>query len=1766
MRLILKNNARIGIINRGEAAMRFIRTLHEYNIMHETAFESVVFYVEEERSSLFVQSATESFPLTKFGVLTATDTPYLMHELLINALLSSKCDAVWAGWGFVSEDATFVEQLEKQKIIFLGPSSLSMSLLGDKINSKALADKCSVAITPWSKTPILSLEHAQEESKALGYPVIFKASNAGGGRGIRFVWMEQDLEAAYYSTKEETKRITGQEIFFIERLVSKARHFEVQALGDYHGNIKTFGVRDCSIQRKNQKIIEETPPVHISKEILIEMESAATRLLKEAHYEGAGTVEFIYDIERESVYFMEVNARLQVEHPITEELYQIDLVSMQIDIARGMSIAEYNYTPYGHVMELRLNAEDAAQNFKPAPGYVSYFKPATGLGVRVDTGITTGSVIPSQFDSMVAKIIVKAHNRSQAIGRLKRAVEETFIAIKGGTTNRLFALELLNHPQVVRGGVSTRFVEDLLIDYRPSEVCILEALLVIATQMYMSSENISIQKFIQDVRILGQPREITAMGSQSIALTHKGCKYSLEINSLSSTLFMVRYKNYQYVYTYKEEGHQRSVLVLNGKTKVAQTSFSGTLWRIEIDNGVYLIDSGSHGTVTATSTGVILRTKVRIGDVVQSGDLLLQMEAMKMEIPLYASISGVVRDIMVDIGAQVSSGTVLMKIDENLSYEAPENTDSIKIFDSVETSTPSLTDEVLAFIYGYDVKIDFKNKELVSIDILAMILPYYTALSQIFSHELTSDEGSSSYKETFMHLLRGASLSETSPKMQSLIEEIAHLYDVAHYKVSYDTFLLLGHRIYTAYSKKEQQERLLQHLLINIKNIHVERYRYLVNWLLKIVSMKNNLSVLAQEFIYYHFTKYDLALLANDKVIRFQRVLDLIIQHKRHKDQLMKLAMNYGPASELELYVRMQDSSYSQLAMEVLLKKLFWGRELEIEQHNSYIIKFRYIDYDENLITSALVLYSEETRTQLVVEKEINVQHLLIVCYIDKCSEDVLLNIVRPYSKILRVTLITQNSKDLCLNYRHYVRHEESLVIDERYQDINPFHFYQLKLFRLSLFKIEHQRLSSTMGLILAQARDNPKDERFILYMSIEALRPLMNERVHLLGLEESLSEAIFALRQVQLQRKKRLYWNRLLIFVQEPMDLLLEEVTHYSMDLAQKLIDTELGIERICVYVNYVHREPEEITLTPSGSLHQMTLTSRRPKNEPLKLQNTYDIKVMQAHARGVFYPYALLKLLKNGDFGMPKASFIEYDLVQENDFSLQIVTRDVAQNKANIVFGIIEQEVNGISYKRVLLLSDPTQDMGSLSEPESRRIIAALNMAEEMSIPVEWLPLSSGAKITMDSGTENLDWTAATLRRIIEFTQSGGEINIIVSGVNVGAQSYWNAEATMLMHTRGLLIMTDNGSMLLTGKRALDFAGVVSASDNLGIGGAKAIMLPNGEAQIYAATLKEAYQILLRHYQLFYPQKNGMVAVFPTSDCAERDISFTAYEDNLGCGFTKIGDIFSHIHNSERKKPFSMRQVMRSVCDVDAEILERMAFMANAQGVIVWQSRIGGYACGVVGIESYTQTRHGQFSSDGPSSFSGGTLYPMGSNKLARAINIFSNRLPLIILANLSGFDGSPESLRLRQLEWGAEIGRAVVNFKGPILFVVVSRYHGGAYVVFSKSLNSNLTVYALDGSFASVIGGAPAAAVVFPAMVAKRTFSDSRWQEAQKEHLNANDVQALYQEIYLEKQQELASEFDKIHNIERAKAVGSVDEIVDLPHLRLKIVDFLFKHYTS
>ncbi len=756
-------------------------------------------------------------------------------------------------------------------------------------------------------------------------------------------------------------------------------------------------------------------------------------------------------------------------------------------------------------------------------------------------------------------------------------------------------------------------------------------------------------------------------------------------------------------------------------------------------------------------------------------------------------------------------------------------------------------------------------------------------------------------------------------------------------------------------------------------------------------------------------------------------------------------------------------------------------------------------------------------------------------------------------------------------------------VEDTLYRNLHPMLGKRLDLWRLSTFALERLPSPEDVYLFSGVAHDNPKDRRLFALAEVRDLAKMHDEetgretypRLTRMGLQ-----ALAAMRAAlaSYPPRERPAANRLVLAIRPTWQIPPSEIpalASYYEPLARGA-----GLEKLVLHIQVPEADAEGRPTLTDKVIHVEGIgragTAIRisdPGPNPVRPLTRYAQKLLTAKRFGAPYPYEIVQMLTPTDEGsstFPRGTFAELDLSEDDH--LVPVDRPPAENTAHIVVGLLTSFTDVVpeGMTRVALLSDPTQGLGNLAEPECRIVNAALAYAAEHRIPVEWYAVSSGALIAMDSGTENMDWIALTLRRLIEFTQGGGEVNIIVTGINVGGQPYWNAEATMLMHTKGILVMTPASAMVLTGKQALDFSGAVSAEDNFGIGGYDRVMGLNGQGQYWAPSFQEACALLLQHYDYTYVVPGERFPrTRPTSDPADRDVRSSPHDRVTGTTFTRVGDVFDQQTNPDRKQPFDMRSVMRAVADADCRPLERWADWFEADTSIVWDATVGGIPVCLVGLESRTIARRGFVPADGPPSWTSGTLFPQASRKTARAVNASSGNRPLVVLANLSGFDGSPESMRRWQLEYGAEIGRAVTNFDGPIVFVVVSRYHGGAFVVFSKALTESMEIAAVHGSYASVIGGAPAAATVFAREVKQRTEKDERVAAARAAAEAATGPDAgrlraaigqVMAAVRSEKLGEVADEFDAIHTIERALQVGSVDRIIAAEELRPYIIDAL------
>ncbi len=443
--------SRVLIANRGEIALRVIRACREMGI------EPIAVYSEADRGAPYLDLAEEAVCIGP----GAPAESYLNIARIIAAAEVTNADAIHPGYGFLAENAHFAEVCRDCKIEFIGPSPEAMALLGDKVSCKQMARKAKVPIFPGSDGEIEEEAEAIEVAAKIGYPVIVKAAAGGGGRGMRIAHNEASLRAGLKSAKQEAVAAFGNGAVFIEKFLEKARHVEVQTIGDRHGSAIHLYERDCSVQRRHQKLIEEAPGPHIDPKKRDEVCKSAARLIKNAEYSGAATVEFLMD-EKQNFYMLEVNTRVQVEHPVTELITGVDIVREMINVSAGepLSYRQRDIKPRGHAIECRINAEDPEFNFAPSAGTVKTWQPPGGLGVRMDTHVVTGYRVPPNYDSMIAKLLVHGDDRDHAIARMKRALAE----FKVGPIKTTIGLhsELMNDAGFAKGGVDIHYLERLL--------------------------------------------------------------------------------------------------------------------------------------------------------------------------------------------------------------------------------------------------------------------------------------------------------------------------------------------------------------------------------------------------------------------------------------------------------------------------------------------------------------------------------------------------------------------------------------------------------------------------------------------------------------------------------------------------------------------------------------------------------------------------------------------------------------------------------------------------------------------------------------------------------------------------------------------------------------------------------------------------------------------------------------------------------------------------------------------------------------------------------------------------------------------------------------------------------------------------------------------------------------------------------------------------------------------------------------------------------
>jgi acetyl/propionyl-CoA carboxylase alpha subunit/acetyl-CoA carboxylase carboxyltransferase component len=1865
---------RLAVVNRGEAAMRCLSAVAELNRESSEPIETIALYTEPDATSWFAREATEAVSL---GAATFVDadghrqSSYLDLDRLMAVLAQARADAVWVGWGFVAESADFAERCDRAGITFVGPPSAVIRLLGNKVKAKQLAETVGVPVVPWSGGPVSDAGSAATAAGMLGYPVLVKAAAGGGGRGIRLVETASDMAAAFTSAQSEARHAFGDPTLFIERRLAAARHVEVQVIADAFGAVWAVGIRDCSIQRRNQKVIEESGCTLLDEAAEQALRDTAVRLCAAAGYRGAATVEFLLDPVTRQFMFMEVNTRLQVEHPVTEMTTGLDLVKLQLHVACGKPLAGDPPPTRGYAIEARLNAEDSEHGFAPAPGRVSALRLPTGPGMRVDTGVTEGDKIAPEFDSMIAKLIAWGRDRHEALGRLYRGLAQSIVIIDGGTTNKAFLLALAGRAEVAEGAYDIQWLDrpttagDLLPPHHP--VALLQAAIEAA-----DADQAAVQANFYAAAARGRPELPDTIGHR-IDLRLGSNSYRLHAYCLGPGEYRVDTGQGLIDVDVRHLGQYERAVTCGGRRYRIVADAQGPRLMIEVDGVPHAVYRDDGGLVRTTAPAFVVGVRVAPGDLVRAGDPLVVVESMKMETTITAPFAGTVRTVTVGLNTQVEAGAPVVQLqaaDAPGSASGGSRVDLAGLAGAADggagrdrTSAGRASRATLrSYLLGYDLDEGMaralsrrQESMLVTVDpadpdLLAEeqdLLELFADITELSRREPDDPEGEHSRSEQEYFFTYLAFLDrERSGVPDEFVTQLRRAL-VRYGVMSMDRtpeleqallrmYASLGRLKTVAPAIMSVLDRWRRHRDRLAAAMTDERLGVLDRLIASARSRQQEVCDLAAE-VRFGYVDAPLIKQAHDQIYaEMDRHLDELAAEpsgERHAELTERLVWCPQPMrAVLRDRYRVADTAARARLLEVRARRFYRIRDLtslRCETFGRYLtclacysdgtggtggFSSPYLadraasadggDCADVYLVSAYVPLGElpafagELRAHLATIPAdrrivVDVESWRTGPHIagDAMAAEIagLLAQAGFGRPLYRFDItVTSESADaehaeehLRTQHFSYTGSDTGFSEDLLYRNLHPMIAERLNLWRLSNFKLERLPSAEDIYLFHAVAHENTKDERLIALAEVRDLTPARAATGKIVGfpvLENQLEQSLADIRHALGGRppKQRPMSNRVVLYVRPIWDIPAGTWRRLAHKLAP--MAAGLGLEKVSVRIRTQDAATGEIRAAvldiENVAARAVTVRVRPPAGRPIRPLTEYKQRLLRAQRVGAPYPYELIRMLTppvGAEADFPSGEFTEHDLDDTGEV-LVPVDRPYGRNTAGIVVGVITNysELVPEGMRRVAIVGDPTMGLGNLTERECRRILAALDLAAAMGVPVEWFALSSGARIAWDSGTENMDWIAAVLRRLVNFTQVGGEVNIIVTGINVGAQPYWDAEATMLMHTRGILIMTPASAMVLTGKGALDFSGGVSAEDNIGIGGFERIMGPNGQGQYWAPTLADACMLLLRHYDHTYVvpgEKHPRRA--PTTDPYDRDVCASPHRKVEGSQFERVGDIFSAELNGERKKPFDMRSLMRAVTDSDYQPFERWARWRDAEIGIVWEARIGGIGVCLVGLESQTLPRAGFLPADGPSSWTPGTLFPQSSRKVARAINAASGNRPLVVLANLTGFDGSPESMRGWQLEYGAEIGRAITNFRGPIVFVVVSRYHGGAFVVFSKRLSDNMGIAAVAGSYASVIGGAPAAGVVLVREVNARTEKDPRVAGLREQLAAASgaDVARVTQEladttklIRAEKLKECADEFDAIHDVKRAMRVGSIDEIISAAELRPYVIKSL------
>ena len=1800
---------------------------------------------------------------------------------------------------------------------------------------------------PWQK--VATQSQGDAVANELGYPLVLshlseeqlKASDNPHEHMV-FLYDRREFTQAFEYIQRKAIDNNDDASVYINKLIAP-RHVEIQLIRDQHGNCVAIGDRDCSIQWKNKKIIEEAPAPNIPNGQRQCMHQHAVRVLHEADYVGAATFEGLYD--GMDFYPMEINARLQVEHTITEEVTGVDMVKEQIRVAEGYRLSvKSTPEPRGTAFEVRIYAQDADEEFAATSGTLKLFRPPTGKGIRADVAVRQGDVITAGYDPTLLKLIGKGRDRNSARAVTMRGL--TDLAVDGVRTMRGFAIEVMGHQVFSDIAYSNKWLQDHYMPMRkPWEVKQYshEALVAAAILAYRKQRSEYDNGVLATLR-KGRLPKLPPRKEAEFVFALFGREYRLSVSERSGD-YLVSINGRDYTVGVETKGPSGSEfnMTIDGKRVPIIGSEKQGAYPISVNGVAFTVDNPPVGEVRATQNGTVLRYEKKPGDVVNVGDVIAVLEVMKIEQPLKAQVPGILEEYLVSENAAVLQGKLLVRIKEpddrpppeapqlefrptgetevqRLFHATPGTEDFATCIVNIVGNFPESYREMTALLRDASLNYDPLQRLYTSVpkgfERQDELSPYAQGIFDALGHavnqgvgdELIVDEAVKildAFIDVEMlfqrHALRG------SVERRSLFDQFDDF--VQTRQVSDPAFGAILSQALSHYGvsfidePSERLDRALVRMRIAREETKIRRMLMLrvFDWLQslwdagalrgpqnKLVATLEKFNHLDREVVKLMHAAQGLLFTLDEselgKVSREdadQRVTELIKKAKgfpagsAERRGVIKEVSSLADATILGIidHILGNDPEAAEIAAAIRFQRLYGDRHnieahtLNVKEQDLYsfgIFKDRESGVRravvglsagrdplaqngiKNLIKRGIKGLEDFHRgaTDLGAQETVdNTLELIIpeltgdMRDIERLAERIpsLIGFVDPNRQIKRITLtfVMGEAGTFYLTYRPDLERSGMFVEDVLFRGIHPYRAAQLELWRLRRhWDVERSRTPWEWNHLFKLTEKDPEkkkkpDRRLFAYSIVRHLSPQSdgNGTLRYPEIDLAFGQAIHSIRS---EAQEGWAAHRIHMLIRAEVTATPEQMKRAIARLAPRI----RGMQIEETNVRLMRWRPSEDQpfqdmlfriRNPGGT--GLKMKAVKPLGKPegyVKPRSAYKLRVARNDGLGLVEAYQYIQDL-TVDEGYGRGEFHELDienprLIKDEQTGEHRATYDITEvnrrwgnNTGKVVFGELmrptQRHPEGIRVMQIV--NDATYGLCPLQEPECARIIAAIDYAEKHGLEIDWKATSSGAGISMDKGVENLDWTALVMRRLGEFCDAGGVVNILVDGGNIGAQSYWDANATMEMTRRGVLIKVANSYTALTGNRAQMISGSVGAEDNLGLAGAERVTGPIGETQFYVETVSEGRRLLWQHHDLtWHAPGQILVDQWETSDPHDRDVTQFRYVDpavtdkpaeqvlaeqaaraaekkQLEAALAALADnevaekerietrleelasiptitvydIGEILADKEKKKPFPVAAVMASVRDQDAPVLQRWHLWkkGGADLIRVEETTIGGIPTTMIGIDAQSLPREGEIPPGYPDSWSGSTLFPEGSKKVARAINAASGRTDLVVVANLSGFDGSPESLMNNQLEWGTAIEEAVRNFKGKLAFLVTTRYHGGAYVVFSRVINDNATVGAVDNTFASVIGGNIATKLIFPrkinAAAEKLLATDASWQLRLQAAKSPQDIEKIRRAARDEVEEGFRLEYDGIHTVDKAVAVGAIHEVVPANQIR-------------